>query len=89
MGQVKDERDRKIFSLLATGEKQRVEIVDIMTEVEGVSRSSIENSLKNCMKYYDKIKKVKKETRHTIGGQTSINLQMKLYALNNLQTEVK
>lgn len=58
MARVTDERDRKIFSLLATGEKQRVEIIDIMTEVEGVSDTSIENCLNNCLKYYDEIKKV-------------------------------
>lgn len=60
MVQVSDERDRKIFSLLANGQKQRVEIINIMTEVEGVSESSIQNSLQNCVKYYDEIKKVEK-----------------------------
>jgi len=64
MVQVSDERDRKIFSLLANGRKQRVEIINIMKEVEGVSESSIQNSLQNCIKYYDKIKKIEK------GGDT-------------------
>jgi hypothetical protein len=58
MVQVSDERDRKIFSLLANGRKQRVEIIKIMMEVEGVSESSIQNSLENCVKYYDEIKKI-------------------------------
>lgn len=58
MEQVSDERDRKIFSLLANGRKQRVEIIKIMKEVEGVSESSIQNSLENCIKYYDELKKI-------------------------------
>ena len=60
MEQVSNERDRKILSLLANGEKQLVEIVEIMVEVEDVSDSSIRNSIENTTKYYDKVERIER-----------------------------
>jgi len=60
MPQVSDERDRKIFALLANGEKQRVELIELLAEAEGVKDSSVESNVDDAPKYYDEIEKIKK-----------------------------
>jgi hypothetical protein len=60
MPQVSDERDRKIFALLANGKKQRAELIKLLAEAENVEDSSVESNVDDAPKYYDEIKKIKK-----------------------------
>ncbi|MFB6200169.1 MAG: hypothetical protein ABEJ83_04770 [Candidatus Nanohaloarchaea archaeon] len=54
---VSDEKDRRIFSILAHGEKQRIEIVELIKQYEDVSEDAVDNRLDNIIKYYEEVEK--------------------------------
>ncbi|WP_136717725.1 hypothetical protein [Halorientalis salina] len=57
---VSDERDRRIFSILAHGEKQRIEILRLLEKYEGISEDAADNRLKNAETYYDTLEKAER-----------------------------
>jgi hypothetical protein len=60
MVRVSDEDHRKIFSILSHQKKQRIEIVKILEQYEGLKESSVDSLLDQCMKWYDDIEKEEK-----------------------------
>ncbi|WP_254280731.1 hypothetical protein [Haloarcula marina] len=53
MVDVTDPNHRKIFSILSHGKKQRIELVKILEQYEGLSERRVDSLLDQCLRYYE------------------------------------